>query len=150
MALFELKKKENKPEPKKVTKTSNYTGKGLFSTAKKITNPEIRAKIRQRRGQMLVHSLIYYRYSDSLVDDFTWQKWANELAELQKAYPKESAEEKWAEDFKDWTGDTGAFLHMTDPWVIAKAEQLRSYRILYPNWFDSKGMVKEVIELGHT
>ena len=33
---------------------------------------------------MLVHSYLYYKLDNPIIDDDTWQKWANELAELQR------------------------------------------------------------------
>ena len=36
---------------------------------------------------MLVHSYIYYEKDDNIVDDFTWQAWADELAVLQDENP---------------------------------------------------------------
>ena len=47
----------------------------------------IEEKIRQRRSQMLIHSHIYYEMDDNIVDDHTWQRWADELAELQDKNP---------------------------------------------------------------
>ena len=58
---------------------------------------------------MLVHSYIYYELNENIVSDAQWSKWAVELAELQKKYPKESAEVEYYEDFKDWDGSSGAF-----------------------------------------
>ena len=49
----------------------------------------IKEKIRQRRRQMLVHSYIYYELDDNIVSDAQWAKWAKELEQLQKNYPKE-------------------------------------------------------------
>ena len=59
---------------------------------------------------MLVHSYIYYELNDNVVDDHTWAKWAKELEQLQKDYPKESSEVEEYEQFKDWDGSSGAFL----------------------------------------
>ena len=42
----------------------------------------IEEKIRQRRSQMLIHSCLYYEMDESVIDDHTWQRWADELAEL--------------------------------------------------------------------
>ena len=70
----------------------------------------VKEKIRQRRKQMLVHSYIYYELNDNIISDSQWSKWAKELAQLQKDYPKESAEVEEYENFKNWDGSTGAFL----------------------------------------
>ena len=70
----------------------------------------IEEKILQRRQQMLVHSYIYYELDENIVDDATWAKWAHELAELQEQYPKEAKKVKYAKEFKNWDGSSGAFL----------------------------------------
>lgn len=70
----------------------------------------IKEKIKQRRRQMLVHSYIYYELDQNIVSDHQWSEWAKELAQLQKDYPKESAEVEEYEQFKDWDGSSGAFL----------------------------------------
>ena len=70
----------------------------------------IKEKIKQRRRQMLVHSYLYYELDENIVADSKWSKWAFELAELQKHYPKESNEVEYAELFKDWNGSSGADL----------------------------------------
>ena len=36
---------------------------------------------------MLIHSHIYYEMDDNIVDDHTWQRWADELAEIQDKNP---------------------------------------------------------------
>ena len=71
-------------------------------------------KIRQRRRQMLVHSFLYYELDSNIIDDHTWSMWGVELAELQKKYPKESAEVEYADLFKDWDGSSGAHLIYDD------------------------------------
>ena len=71
----------------------------------------IHERIRQRRRQILVHSYIYYEMNTNIVSDAVWGKWAKELAQLQKDYPKESAEVEYYDDFKDWDGSSGAFLN---------------------------------------
>ena len=59
---------------------------------------------------MLVHSYIYYELNQNIVSDHKWAEWAKELAQLQKDYPKESAEVEEYDQFKDWDGSSGAFL----------------------------------------
>lgn len=77
-------------------------------------------KIKQRRTQMLVHSYLYYILDDPIVDDGTWQKWADELVELQK---EKKIINFYDKEFSDWTGDTGAHLP-SDKWVTSKANRL--------------------------
>lgn len=84
----------------------------------------IKEKIRQRRSQMLVHSCLYYEMDESIVDDYTWQKWADELTTLQTENPDDCAIDFYDEHFKDWNGATGAFLPLTDPKIRSKAEYI--------------------------
>lgn len=85
---------------------------------------EIKSKIRQRRSQMLVHSYIYYHLDDNIVSDDTWQKWANELRDLQEQYPKYCKLGFFDREFSNWNGDTGAMLPLKDPYVINKSLQV--------------------------
>lgn len=91
---------------------------------KQFEEDAIAAKIAQRRRQVLVHSVIYYRMNDNIVDDQTWSKWALELEELQKAYPEVAANLPYAEEFKDFDHSSGYNLPLDDPWAVKKAKQL--------------------------
>lgn len=82
-------------------------------------------KIRQRRAQMLVHSYLYYVLDDPLVDDATWQRWADELAALQRQHPDPIG--FYDAEFADWSGDTGMHLPQ-DEWVLAKVARYRSLK----------------------
>ena len=84
----------------------------------------VKAKIRQRRAQMLVHSCLYYAMDETVVDDHTWQRWANELATLQQEYPEFMNIGFYDKHFVDWDGTTGNHLPHRDPWVRMKAEYI--------------------------
>lgn len=86
-------------------------------------NEKAYTKIQQRRLQMLVHSYIYYVLNDNIISDSTWNKWAHELAALQKKYPKTSKKVPYYKQFKNWDGSTGAFLDFDDN-IAGKAEYL--------------------------
>ena len=85
--------------------------------------------INRRRRQILVHSCIYYRFNDNLIDDFTYDIWAKELVQLQEDYPNESKEAALSEEFKDFTGTcfSGYNLPISRPNVESKAKQLLEY-----------------------
>ena len=85
---------------------------------------DIREKIKQRRLQLLVHSCIYYKLDRTIVSDETWNRWSEELKQLQLKYPDYSKEVEWYDVFKDWDGSTGAFLPIDDEWVLNKAHKL--------------------------
>lgn len=40
--------------------------------------------INRRRRQILVHSCLYYRLDENIIGDYTYDKWAKELANLHK------------------------------------------------------------------
>ena len=82
---------------------------------------EIAETIQQRRYQMLIHSCIYYELDDNIISDKKWDEWARELRDLQNKYPDISARVTLYEYFKDWDASTGAFLPITEQWVIDKA-----------------------------
>ena len=84
--------------------------------------------ITQRRYQVLIHSIIYYKLDDNLVSDDTWSKWALELEELQNSYPDIAKQCPYAEAFKDFDHSTGMDLPLDDPWAIGKAKQLLAWR----------------------
>lgn len=48
---------------------------------------KIIALIKRRRGQILVHSCVYYRYGDNIWSDAKYDEKAKELLELQAKYP---------------------------------------------------------------
>lgn len=70
---------------------------------------------------MLIHSHIYYELDDNIVDDHTWQRWADELAELQNENPDKCKIGFYDKEFENWNGASGAFLPLRDPWVAGKA-----------------------------
>lgn len=85
---------------------------------------DIAEKIQQRRYQMLIHSCIYYHLNQNSISDKKWDEWARELKSLQEQYPEISKQVTLYEAFQDWDASTGAFLPITEPWVVAKAKTL--------------------------
>ena len=85
----------------------------------------VHAIIKQRRRQLTVHSFGYYRMNDNIVSDHTFDKWCEELVELQKEFPEVSKEVELYEHFKDFDGSTGYDLPTHFPWVADTWEKLK-------------------------
>lgn len=66
------------------------------------------ALIRKRRGQMILHSYLYYNLDHPVISDQKWQEWAIDLVDLQNKYDKIIG--FYDDEFIDWTGDTGCHL----------------------------------------
>ena len=90
-------------------------------------NP-IHCKIKQRRLQILVHSCIYYRFGDSIIEDSKWDMWARELIELQKKHPNIAKQVIYNDVFKYFDGSTGHDLPIGIPYILDKALQLLEYK----------------------
>lgn len=89
-----------------------------------MTPEEIGDLINRRRRQILVHSVIYYKMDENIIDDATWSKWALELENLQKENPEIAAKQPYAKEFEDFDHSTGYSLPLDDPWAVRKAQQL--------------------------
>lgn len=87
---------------------------------------QIKELISRRRRQVLVHSVIYYKLNDNLIDDTTWSKWALELEELQNQYPKIAADCPLAKEFLNFDHSTGMSLPLDNPWAVRTAQYLLS------------------------
>ena len=76
---------------------------------------------------MLIHSCLYYELDDNIVDDHTWQRWADELYQLQTDNPKDCKINFFDREFSDWTGATGNHLNHRHPWTLSKARRILDY-----------------------
>ena len=74
--------------------------------------------------QMLIHSCIYYELNDNIIDDHTWQTWADELQQLQKDNPDLKEIDEWDYNFRNWDGATGNHLPHRHPRVYYRALQI--------------------------
>lgn len=80
--------------------------------------------INQRRRQIIVHSFLYYRMNISIIDDYKFDMFAKELAELQEKYPDIASKCVFNEVFIGFDGSSGFDLDMSDPWIHRKAIQI--------------------------
>lgn len=88
----------------------------------------ITERIQQRRIQMLAHSYLYYELDDPIISDDQWQRWADELTQLQAAHPNACG--FYSHAFADWDGSTGMHLPR-DEWVRQDALMLRAIHARY-------------------
>lgn len=73
----------------------------------RVQSEAIKAKIEQRRRQIMVHSYIYYEMDDSLVSDAQWSQWAKELVWLTQEFPDIAKECVYSKEFDGFEGSTG-------------------------------------------
>ena len=92
-------------------------------------NDDIIELINRRRFQVLVHSYIYYKLGDCIIDDYTWSMWAKELYDLQNEYPEEAEKAPLNNIFKDFDYSTGSDLAFDEcmPWLHRRATNLLAY-----------------------
>lgn len=88
---------------------------------------DIKALIKQRRRQLTVHAFGYYRLNDNIVSDYTYDKWSNELVELQSKHPDIAREVELHEYFEDFDGSTGFHLPTHLPWVADSWYKIKRY-----------------------
>lgn len=121
------KKKQTPVDPKTYSKMDPYMKFTIKNGSESVmTVVQIKELINRRRRQVLVHSVIYYKLNDNLIDDATWSKWALELEELQNQYPKIAAECPLAKEFENFDHSTGMSLPLDDPWAVRTAQYLLS------------------------
>lgn len=92
------------------------------------SNTGVKSLINRRRRQILVHSIIYYRFNDNIIDDDTWARWALELERLQCEYPELADQCVYSEAFRDFDHSTGQNLPLDDEWGQSKARYLLRIR----------------------
>jgi len=88
---------------------------------------QIKSIIERRQRQILVHSIIYYRYDQNIIDDYTWSKWAKELYNIQLANPEIAKSTALYDIFQDFDYSTGSNLPMDHEWGNAIAIRLMRY-----------------------
>ena len=89
-----------------------------------MSDSAIKELISRRRRQILVHSVIYYKLNENLIDDATWSRWALELEELQESYPQLAMQCPLNDAFIGFDHSTGMSLPLENPWAVRKAQYL--------------------------
>lgn len=77
---------------------------------------QLKELMERRQRQILVHSIIYYKYDQNIISDYTWSKWAKELYDMQKANPEIAKDTALYDIFKDFDYSTGSNLPMDHEW----------------------------------
>lgn len=82
------------------------------------------SRINQRRKQVLIHSVLYYKVGVSIIPDTKWDEWARELFRLQQENP-EILSKCWRNDiFENFDPCSGYYLPLNDEWANRKAKWL--------------------------
>lgn len=90
-----------------------------------MSNEQIKELMQRRIRQILVHSCIYYRFNNNIIDDFTYDRWGNELIALIKQYPEYLKELEYGEAFVDYVETASGFnLPYNSPEIVYKALHL--------------------------
>jgi hypothetical protein len=85
---------------------------------------DTRELIRRRWMQVLIHSCIYYRLNASVIEDNQWNKWARELYDLVKKYPKIAQGMIYHEALLKFDPATGFDLPISQPYIVKRAEAI--------------------------
>lgn len=113
-----------KPTRRTLISTQEYKPEWVTRENFSSTDYPIACHIQHRRLQMLVHSRIYYKLNNNIVDDATWAKWALDLVQFQQKYPQIAERVCFHKYFLNFDGSTGFNLPLDHSWVVRKAEQL--------------------------
>ena len=89
---------------------------------------QLKSLIERRQRQVLVHSIIYYKYNQNIISDYTWSKLAKELYDMQKANPDVAKETEFYDIFEDFDYSTGSNLPMDHEWGNSIALRLMKYQ----------------------
>lgn len=101
---------------------------GISTAVVSDETERIRELIHRRRRQVLVHSVIYYEFGTTVVDDATYDSWARELGSLQRDYPELSESVEYHLDaFRGFIGTTGFNLPLRDLRAHSVARRLLAY-----------------------
>lgn len=75
---------------------------GFFWKGDDYLNQDILDLINRRENQILLHSCIYYKFNDNLIEDWQYDSIGRDLLELSKDYPDEFEASYHYEEFIDY------------------------------------------------
>lgn len=128
MALFGTANNKNAVVVKKPVKNTITE----LDDLSRLLKPDliIAQKIRQRRLQLLVHSCLYYKMSENLIDDHKFDQFARELVALQAQYPHLAKLVRYHKEFEEFGKDgciSGYMLPYSNGEIVTKAQILLDY-----------------------
>ena len=65
------------------------------------------SKISHLQRRVLIYSIAYYEYSESIVSDMVYDAISKQLVQMQKEFPKEAEQSMYWYAMKDFEGGTG-------------------------------------------
>lgn len=83
--------------------------------------------INRRQRQVLVHSFLYYQLGTSIIDDYTFDQWALELANLMKDNKETAKKSEYYTYFIDFDGSSGFDLPFAHPDIQSTGYRLLAY-----------------------
>lgn len=86
----------------------------------------IEDQINRARRNILVHSILYYKYDENLISDTDYDNWGKRLIFLQERYPVEAQNTPFmVDEFKHFTDTTSGYdLPLDDEWGVRTANWL--------------------------
>lgn len=82
----------------------------LLAFFDEVDKDEVKSLIKRYRGQMVLHSYLYYVLDKPIWSDDKWQEVADKLTQLQVTHPDCCKVKYYDKQFADWSGDTGMHL----------------------------------------
>ena len=91
-------------------------------------NADIIEIIGRRRRQILIHSVIYYRFNTNIIPDHMYDDWCAELAKIQDENPEAASVAVYADEFEGFDGSTGFDLPLHYEEIVSRAAHLIGYK----------------------
>ena len=91
-------------------------------------NTDQLANLNRLRRNVIIHSVIYYRFNRNIIENSDYDQLCNRLAKMQEEHPELCEMAVFSEDFRDYDRCTG-MQFIDHEWGVRAAERLlKSYR----------------------